>query len=268
MLIGKGLARHQDRGDEPAAVVQRVPFRRQVQRHPQALHLPLRHGDEGLGQHGHGVVLLRHQRHDLRGLALPLHLHVLAQGQAVLAQQIGQGVLRRGALAGGVDSLAVEGGDVRHGLAALFHDVQHTQSAHRQQLYAALGLVVQDGGHVGGHRQNVQLALHQLRRQLIGGGRHGEGVLVGGIAGPGVRQQLHHAHGGGALQPAQPDGDLLRRGVVHRGRVDLLLAAGGQGQRQHQCQQQGNDLFHVSCSSREKNIAAMGIIRPFSRTVS
>ena len=84
MLISKCLAGHQYRSDQAAAVVQRIPFGAHIQRHTQALHLALRHGDKGLGQHGHGVVLFRHQGHDLRGLALPLHLYVLTQSQPVL----------------------------------------------------------------------------------------------------------------------------------------------------------------------------------------
>ena len=148
------------------------------------------------------MILLGHKGYDLRGLTLPLHGDVLPQGQAVLRQQIGQGVFRGGALAGGINSLAGQGLHICHGLAALFHNVQHAQGAGGNKLHLALGLVIENGPHIGRHGQDVQLALDELRGQLVGGGGHGELIGVGGEAVFGVIQQLGHAHGGGALQAA------------------------------------------------------------------
>ena len=238
MLVGKGLAHQQARRDQAAVHAQLVPLSGEIQGHPQPLHLALGHGDKGLGQHGHGGFLLGHEGHDLRGLALPLHGDVFAQGQAVLSQQVGQGILGSGALAGGVDGFAGQGLDIRHGLAALFHNVQHAQGAGGQKLHLALGLVVEDGAHIGGHGQNIQLALDQLRCQLRGGGGHGELIGVGGQLVFSVVQQLGHAHGGGALQATQTD--VYRLVCFLAG----LRGAGGQAQCQHQGQQEGEDLFH------------------------
>ena len=83
MLVQELAAHQQHGGDELAVAAQGVPLLRQVQGHPQALHLAHGHHHKGLGQHGHGAVLGRHLGHDLRGLAFPLHVHVLAQLQAV-----------------------------------------------------------------------------------------------------------------------------------------------------------------------------------------
>ena len=165
----------------------------------------------------------------------------------MLREQIGQRVLRGSALAGGVDGLSVQRGNVRYRLAALFHDIQHTQCAGGQQHHAALRLVVQDGRHVGRHRQHIQLALHQLGRQLIGAGRDGEFVPVLRGAALRVIQQLYHAHGGRALQPAQPHSDRLGGGFVAilNGHRRFRRYAGAQRQCQRQRQQQGYHFFHV-----------------------
>ena len=238
MLVGKGLAHQQARCDQAAVNAQLVPLGGEVQGHLQALQLALGHGDEGLGQHGDGVLLLGHKGHDLRGLALPLHGYIPAQGQPVLGQQIGQSVFRGGPLAGGIEGLTGQGLHIRHGLAALFHNVQHPQGAGGNKLHLALGLVIENGPHIGGHGQNVQLPLDELGGQLAGGGGHGKGVGVGGEAVFGVVQQLGHAHGGGALQAAQAN--------IH-GLIVLLTGlhgAGGQTQDQQQGQEQGSDLFH------------------------
>lgn len=59
------------------------------------------------------------------------------------------------------------------------------------------------------HRQHIQLALHQLGRQLIGAGRDGVRIRVLAQAVVRIVKQLYHAHGGRALQPAQPHSDRL-----------------------------------------------------------
>ena len=83
---------------------------------------------------------------------------------AVLRQQIPQGVLRRGALAGGHDGPARQ---IRHGLdgIAIRHNIQHAQGIHRQGDDAAVRPVIQHGGQVGRHAGDVQLPLHQLGGQ-------------------------------------------------------------------------------------------------------
>ena len=252
MLVQELAAHQQHGGNQLAVAAQGVPLLCQVQSHPQALLLAHGHHHKGLGQHGHGVVHGGHLGHDLRGLAFPLHVHVLAQLQAVPGQQIGQGILGSRALAGGVNGLSGQALDIGDGLAALFHHIQHAQGADGQHLHLSLGLVIQHGAQVGGHGHDVQLPLQEQRIQLVGAGSHPEVDGVGGFLVFRVVQQLHQAHGRGALQSAHPNGDGFLLGLV--GGLGLLGAAGKQcGGHQHR-QQQGYKFFHVGSPSREMTL--------------
>ena len=248
MLLHKVLPGHHHAGEQSGAVVQLVPLLRQVQGHPQVRHLALGHSDEGLGQQGNGGRTGGQGRHALTVLALPVHHHVGVRIQAVFRQQIPQGILRRRALAGGHDGLA---GEVRHGLhgVAVFHHVQNAQGVDCQRHNVAAGLVVEHGGQVRRHAGDVQVPLHQRGGHLVGGGCQGEFISVlGGVRFAAlfggsfiVAHELHHAHGGGALQRRHPGGD---GELFHSGFLLGLLAAGGQRQRHRQGQQQRQTLLY------------------------
>ena len=229
MLVEEGGADDEAPGDQGAA--HGFPFLRHVQGHPEPLHLGLGDGDEGLGEQGHAAVHGGELGHHLGGLALPLHGHVGSDVQAVLREQVGQGVFGGVALAGGVDGLALEIGHGLDGFAALLQDVQDPQGVHGQHGHAAVGLVVEDGAGVHGQGQHVQLALEELGRQLVGGGRHGGFIGVASEPGLAVAEELHHAHGGGALEAPKAHDDGLRRGLGGGfgggGLGGLLLRFGG-----------------------------------------
>ena len=180
-------------------------------------------------------------------LILPVDGHVVIGVDAVLAEQIAQRVLGRGALARGNDGLPLQVGDGLHG-AAVFHDVENAQRVHGQYLHRALGLAVEHGGEVRGDAGHVQLALDERGRHLIGGAGEGEVIGVAALDGAagGVLHELDETHGGGALER----GDAVARGGGFRGLL-LLLAAGREREDECQRQAQGKELFDVfhACSS-------------------
>ena len=150
-----------------------IPLSAQVQGLAHAGVLHQQGSGGGDGQHAHAVLGGKHVGSDLLG-GEPLDGHIRGGVQPVLGQQIVEDVLRVGPLAGGVDGLAPQ---VGHGLdgVPLLQDVQHTHRVHCQHLNGAVGLVVEVGGHIGGHSGDVCLAVGQQ-----GGGlavfRHHDGT--------------------------------------------------------------------------------------------
>ena len=196
-------------------------------------------------------------------LGFPVDGHVLVRVQAALLQQVAEAKLRRGALPGRNQGLALQ---VRHGLdglPAVLHNVEDAQGVDRQGDDLALRLVVQHRRQVGGDAGDVQLALNELGRQLVGGAR--QRIAVDAV----IRHHADQAHGSGALQRPHPN-RLRLNGVLSGGlggrllRLDGLLglgglrgphhlrgaviaanhAAGGQGQGQGQHQGQRFQGFH------------------------
>ena len=204
MLLGEGPPRYSHAGDEAGIHAQPVPLGGQVQRHPQAVRLHQGGGHEGLGQHGDARVGRGQRGQALGVLALPLDVHVRRRVDAVLFKDVVERVLRRRALAAGIDRAAREVGDALHAL-ALFDDVQHAQRVDGDHLHRAVGVVVQHAGQVRGHAGHVRLALDKQRRHLVHGGDDVEtGALVLG-------HQLDQSHGRGPLQRHDPKVRALRQ---------------------------------------------------------
>ena len=169
----------------------------------------------GDGQHAHAVLGGKHVGSDLLG-GEPLDGHIHGGVQPVLGQQIVEDVLRVGPLAGGVDGLALQ---VGHGLdgVPLLQDVQHTHRVHCQHLNGAVGLVVEVGGHIGGHSGDVCLAVGQQGSGLAvfrhHDGTDGDGAVSRNVFRGVVLHQIGSPYTGRAGEDGQIDGeDLIVRG--------------------------------------------------------
>ena len=169
--------------------------------------------------------------------ARPLDRDIGRGVDAVLAQQVLEGVLRGRAASGGVDGTAGEVGDALDGVAGL-HDVEHTERVHAEHLDFAFGFLIERRRKVRGHAEDIEVALDELRSQLVGGACEREFVAVGKRPDPGgilahgrvfrkldaVRcgevfkravgiHEADEAHAGGALERAHAHGghDVVRR---------------------------------------------------------
>src|SRR5699024_8543077 len=126
-------------------------------------------------------------------------------------------VLGVGALSGGVEGAALQIRQAVHRVAVL-QDVEHPQGVEGQQLYAAVGAVVEGGGQVGGNGGDVQLPVGQPGHDVVGGvGAQGHliaqqgAALIGAGLHLGIRrvvvgEHLGRPHAGGAAEQAQMDG--------------------------------------------------------------
>ena len=269
MLLGVFGANHRHAGDQ-LGVADLVPLLGEVQGHPQGVILHGGGGHIGLGQHSDGILGHGHLGGDLGGLAVELDGHILVGINAVLLQDVPQDVLGGGALAGGQDGPALQVGHRMDGV-TLFHHIQDAQGVDGHHLDAALGLLVEGGGQVGRDGSHIQLALGQQGDNLVGGAvelqvivQRGGAVLLHG-------QQVHQAHGGGALQAGDPHSVGGGQGLSAFGRSGLAggslagsslagccgaarrgAAAGCQGQHQGCRQQQGNQFLHDIVPSSPK----------------
>ena len=99
-------------------------------------------GHKRLGQHGDGGLASLDLAQSLGGFAAVLDGDIVVGVDAVLGQDIAQDILRRGALAGGDEGLALEISDAVYGL-AIFDDVQHAQRVDAGNLNGTVGLLVQ-----------------------------------------------------------------------------------------------------------------------------
>ena len=169
MLLGKGTAHHGHARQQARTRVtcQLIPHIGQTYRSRQpAFALCDGSGLERLGQHAHGRRISKQRRQYLGGLALKLKRHLAGQARAL--QQVVHDVLRRGALARHIDSMARQIAKRGHTRVAR-HNVQHAQRVDVYDLHRALGLVVEHARHVGRHQGNVDIALNHLGHNLVGG---------------------------------------------------------------------------------------------------
>ena len=201
---------------------------------------------EGLWQDGDGGGVCLDGGRALAVLALELDGHLIPN--PCLFKQVVERVLGGGSLTGEVDGVAGEVLELLDGGVASDHG-EHAQRVDVDRADAALGLVVEDRGHVGGHEGNVRLALDDQRQDLVGrtGDRVGVGDargafggLGGGILGGDTGGGIHHrdqANGGGALEGCHADGHVLGggggvrggRGIAGRGRIRGLRLTGAAG---------------------------------------
>ena len=143
-------------------------------------------------------------------LRFPLNGNVLLRINAVLGKQVGKGILRRGALAAGIDGFPPQ---ILHRVNRIpaFHKVQHPQGVDGKHLKFSLGVVVKHACQISGNGGNIQFTLNQLGSDLIGRGGNGKGKM--GFGGRLlVRHQLDHTHGGRALQRRHIGGARIARG--------------------------------------------------------
>ena len=118
--------------------------------------------------------------------------------------------------------------------------MEHTLGAQSQDLHIPFGLVVQIGGHVGGHHGDVILPVGSgdPRHHLVVVGGHGVGVVVDGVAVVAARQQLGRSNARGAGEHRQAHVLTLEHllgGLVSGlsgGLGGLGAGAGGQAQGQ------------------------------------
>ena len=182
VLIGECGARDHDAGDKGAFIragLQGVPFLGQVECDADGLVFHLRGGNEGLRQQGDGAFVLRHGSHAFRMLALPFDRHVDARGQAVSFEDVVEGVFGRRSLAACVDGLSGKVGNASDRSVAVAN-IQHAERVQGQNADACVGVVVEHRCQVGGDAGDVERALGDLRRQLVGRCRNGESVVVVG----------------------------------------------------------------------------------------
>ena len=200
-------------------------------------------GDKGLRQQRGRGRPRRQGRHAFRVFAFPVNGNIGVRVQSVLCKQIPQAEFGRGALAGCGDGFPRQ---IRHGMngISVFHNIKHAQGIDRQAKDLAFRLVVQHGGQVRRNAENVQIAFHKRRGQLVGG--TGQGQFIGFHP-----RQICHPHRRGALQRADADGHRGRGGFLCRRRLRFAgrvlrarLAAGGQGQNQQQ-RQNVFPKFHI-----------------------
>ena len=197
---------HHGGHDELAAIVQVVPGTGEVDGVPDAaLALGNGSGSGGHGEHGRLDLPGDELGADLGGISKD-DLHVLVRVQAVLREQVAENVLRVGPLAGGIDGLALQ---ILHGLdsraVAPLQDVEHTLGAQGQDLHIPLGLVIQVGGHVGGHHGDVVLSVGggEPCHHLVVVGGHGVGVVVDGVVLVAIGEQLGRSNARGAGEHRQ-----------------------------------------------------------------
>ena len=170
MLLDKLCPGNYHSGDKSrggfAVCLQFVPLLRQIQGYPDAVAFALGGGNKGLGQHGDGILLSGQRGQAFCLFAFPLDGHITGGIDAVLGQHIVQSIFGRAAFTAGIDGFAPQ---ILHGLNGIptLNNVQHTQRIDRQNLYAALCVVIEDGSQIGRNRGNVCGTLGKGRRDLI-----------------------------------------------------------------------------------------------------
>ena len=206
--LGELAAHHGHAGDHLAALVGVLcPHVGQVDRRAQRIVLGERGGHERLGQHAHGGCVGGQRADDLGRFALELERDGV--GDAGGVQQVVHGVLGGRPLAGEIDGAAgkiLEGGDGR----VSGHHGQHAERVDVDARDALLGLVIQDRGGVRRDEGDVDIALDDLRQDLVCGLVDIE--RVGVVVALGVLGELHEgdeADGRGAGEGRDADLDAL-----------------------------------------------------------
>jgi len=215
ILFQEGLAAHKDTCDHQAAIVQVLPGGIEVNRHLQARHLALGHCHIGLGQQGHHARHLGQQGDHLSGFGFPFQGDVLVRVNAMLLQQIAQGILRAGAFARRIKGLAAQIGKGLDGRTC-FHQVADTECIDGQDLHLSFGIVVENRSQIGRNGSQVHLAIDQLRCDLVRRAMDRERIAVLSFALLILIHQMDQSDPGWPFEAGNPDLPGWGQGCIRR----------------------------------------------------
>ena len=160
-------------------------------------------------------------------------------GQARALQQVVHDVLRRGALARHIDGMARQIAKRGHTRVARHH-AQHAERVDVDDLHRALGLVVENARHVGGHQGDIDIALNDLGHDLVGRGADRKIELVIRLATRRLVHKLHQANRGRPLErgDAHLDRPCSSTGAVRGSRARSRPSLRGPAATSNQCKRQ------------------------------
>ena len=172
MLLCKGSAHNGNARHQCArcsfGLLDFVPFFGQIKCGAQRFFFRLGRRYKRLRQHGDSIGIFCKRRHALGVFALPLDRYVLSRYEAVLFEDIVQGILRGCAFAARINGSAFQVCNRLYGIAVL-NDIKDTERIDCEYLYTAVHLVVEYACKVRRNCSDIHLTLYQFCADLIRG---------------------------------------------------------------------------------------------------